>query len=95
MERKEKEKMDNYIIRIYDQDLCSEWERNGCLSIAGKYISKIELIEDLKNNGLKIIRFGFSNLGACYFFEVQGEYNGDIKYQKLDIKPECFDWGCL
>ena len=82
----------SYIIRIYDQDLCSDWVDRGGYSTPNRYINKKELIEDLKSNGLQIVQFAFSSLGACYFFEVKGEYEGNVEYQKLDTKSEDFCW---
>ena len=82
----------SYIIRIYDQDLCFDWVDKGGYKTPNKYINKKELIEDLKNNGLEIIQFAFSSFGACYFFEVKGEYKGKIKNQKLDTKAVDFCW---
>ena len=82
----------SYIIRIYDQDLCSDWIDRGGYLTPNKYISKKELVEDLKANGLKIVQFTFSSFGACYFFEVKGRYKGSIEYQKLDTKAVDFCW---
>jgi hypothetical protein len=82
----------SYIIRIYDQDLCGDWVDKGACKTPSKYISKNDLIKDLKCNGLEIIKFSFSSFGACCFFEVKGQYKGDIKYQKLDTKAVDFCW---
>ena len=82
----------SYIIRIYDQDLCSEWIDKGGCSTPKNYINKNELLENLKSNGLEILKFAFSSFGACYFFEVKGNYVGDIEFQKLDTKANDFDW---
>ena len=83
---------DSYMIRIYDQDLCSDWKWNNGIGTPDKHIGRKELIKDLKTNGLNIIGFTFSSFGACYFFEVEGNYNGNIDYQKLVIKPNDFCW---
>lgn len=82
----------SYIIRIYDQSLCIDWIDKGGYSVPKKYITKKELVEDLKNSGLKIIKFSFSSFSSCYFFEVEGEYKGKIDYQKLDINAKDFCW---
>ena len=82
----------SYIIRIYDQDLCSDWTYKNGVGTPNKYIDKKELIENLKNNGLEIVQFAFSSFGACYFFEVKGDYIGDIEFQKLETKVNDFNW---
>ena len=82
----------SYIIRIYDQDLCSDWVDKGGYETPNKYINKNDLIEDLKCNGLEIVQFAFSSFGSCYFFEVKGQYKGNIEYQKLNTKPVDFCW---
>lgn len=82
----------SYIIRIYDQDLCSEWIDRGGYKTPNKYLSKKELIEDLETNGLEIVQFAFSSFGACYFFEVKGEYNGNVEYEKLETRAVDFCW---
>lgn len=82
----------SYIIRIYDQDLCSDWIYRSGLGTPKKHIGKIELIENLKSNGLEIVQFAFSSFGACYFFEVIGEYIGNIEFEKLETKANDFDW---
>jgi len=82
----------SYIIRIYEQDLCFDWVDKEGYKTPNKYINKKELIEDLKNNGLEIIQFAFSSVGACYFFEVNGEYKGKIENQKLDTKEVYLSW---
>ena len=82
----------SYIIRIFDQDLCIDWLDMGRYKIPNRYISKEEFLADLKDNGLEIVRFAFSSFGACYFFEVKGEYKGSIKYEKLETKAEDFCW---
>jgi hypothetical protein len=80
------ETTDSYIIRIYQQDLCIRWIDRGGYQTPSKCISQAELIEDLKKNGLEIVKFTYSTYGGCYFFEVKGKYSGNIEFQKLDIK---------
>ena len=82
----------SYIIRIYDQDLCSDWTYKNGLGTPKKYINKKELIENLKSNGLEIVQFAFSSFGACYFFEAKGKYKGKIEYQTLETKAKDFNW---
>ena len=84
--------IDSYIIRIYDQDLCSDWIDKGGYEIPKKYINKNDLIKDLKINGLEIVQYTFSFFGSCYFFEVKGEYKGNIEYEKINTNPADFCW---
>lgn len=77
-----------YTIRIYDQDLCIGWIDNGGYKTPSKYINWKELITDLKNNGLTIIEWSFSNIGQCYFLKVKGTYTGTIKYSVVIDFPD-------
>lgn len=74
--------VNSYIIRIYDQDL------DGII----EYMNTSELYDNLKNNGLEIIKSAHSSFGACFFFEVTGEYTGKLSIQKIDDAPEDFCW---
>lgn len=78
---------DTYYIRIYEQDLCSDWIDIGVGRIPNKYIRKDDLIKDLKDNGLTIIQYTYSSFGGCYFFEVKGVYVGEVTYDVLETTP--------
>ena len=82
----------SYVIRIYDQDLCSGWIDKGGYSTPQKHIDGKELLKNLKENGLEVIKFAFSSFGACYFIEVKGTYKGSIDFSKLETKANDFDW---
>ena len=68
--------VNSYMIRVDCEDL----------------LSKKEMLENLETNGLKIVKFALSSFGNCYFFEVIGEYLGEIKINKLDTKSCDFCW---
>jgi hypothetical protein len=84
--------MESYIIRVYSQDLDREIIFKNGIGKPCKYINADELLHDLKINGLRIIQYAFSTFGACYFFEVNGIYKGDIKNEIIDTKPSHFNW---
>ena len=84
--------METRIIRVYFQDLSLDWVDMGGYYQAQKNISKDELFEDLKNNGLEIIEWEASTFGALFFIEVRGTYTGTIKINETDINPKEFNW---
>jgi hypothetical protein len=81
-----------YIIRIYDQDLCIGWIDKGGYFTPQKHIDGKELLKNLKENGLKVIKFAFSSIGSCYFVEVKGTYKGSLEFSKLETKANDFNW---
>ena len=84
--------METRIIRIYFQDLSSDFVDMGGYYKAQKNISHDELFADLKSNGLEIIQWASSTFGALYFIEVSGTYTGSIKINETDINPKEFNW---
>ncbi len=82
----------SYIIRIYEQDLCSDWVYTGGVGRPNNYINQEGLVKDLKDNGLSIIKYVFSHFGDCYFFEVEGIYTGIITIDHLSTTSSSFDW---
>ena len=74
-------KYESYIIRIYDQDLCSDWIDRGSFKTPNNYINRDQLFQDLQDHGLKILNSTFDQIGACYLIEVKGSYSGEIVYE--------------
>lgn len=82
------EKANSVIIKVYIKDLSI----NTSNKASNKVISQDELIKDLQNNGLKVLRLVFSKFANCYFIEVKGLYKGKIKQKELYTKPKDFNW---
>lgn len=76
---------ETYIIRLYSQDLCEKWELINGVEYCKKSLTEKELIDNLKANGLEIIKYKFSSYGSCYLFKVKGEYTGNINFEKTDL----------
>jgi len=84
--------VESYIIIVEYQDLDKGIIWKGNIGEAINTMSKEDVVKDLQNNGLEIVKSTNSSFGACYFFEVKGDYKGNIPFSKSDIKSKDFDW---
>lgn len=82
----------SHIIKVYEQDLCSNWINKNGYYVPKEYIDAKQLIKNLEENGLKVLKFTYSLFSNCYFIEVIGEYNGNIEMQKLHTHVSEFEW---
>jgi hypothetical protein len=83
--------MKTYIIRIDCQDLAGKITWINGVGHHKNSMEYNEMIDNLKDNGLKIINLkAYSSFGACYFLEVSGKYKGEIKINILNILPSKF-----
>lgn len=80
----------NYIIGISMKSLFIGYGKLGERNFG--FMEWKDVKEDLKSNGLEIIKFTFSSFDACWFIEVNGNYTGTIEYTPIMIKPTEFDW---
>jgi hypothetical protein len=74
--------MDSYMIRIDFQTLYEQ----------GVDYHPINVRNDLRDNGLTIVKSVYSSYGSCWFVEVAGEYTGRMPFDVLETKPESFNW---